>query len=95
MEKNALQLVVAAEQASQEVTEEDEEEVGGLHVVQRQGRDGRRLLQVHILSCCCLPCYHRSKWTFFVEDILTLGHMLRSTHYREFLLDTMQTRLLC
>ena len=43
---------------------------------------------------CGLPCGHRSKLTWVVQEILTCGNRLRSTHCRNFSLDTIRTRLL-
>ena len=34
--------------------------------------------------CCCSPCTHCIKWTWFVEEILADGNRLRSTHFRKF-----------
>ena len=44
-------------------------------------------LHVDMLECCCccLPCYHRSKGTYVVEEILTNCYRLRSTHCWEIL----------
>ena len=37
--------------------------------------------------CCCLPCNHRTKSIWVLEEMLTFGNRLRSTHCRELLKD--------
>ena len=47
-----------------------------------------RIESTHIRNpgCCCLLCDHCSSCTWDVEEILTYGNRLRSTHCRQFLL---------
>ena len=59
MEKNALQLVVAAEQASQEVTEEDDEE-------EEEEVDDDEEVSVNKL-CCYFSFYKSKTWDSGLE----------------------------
>ena len=45
-----------------------------------------RHMHLHVVAV-----HHYSNWTWCVEEILTCGNRLRSTHCREFLLETIQT----